>query len=99
MSIYTVVFVAIFCGFVGGGLFHAVFNWGLYRMALGFEYRLTDLEGRVTRETKIRASTASRTKKEAEQELLQESLNLVSGQNPATPSLAEWTKQKFKAQG
>lgn len=98
VPIYIAVFVALFCGFVGAGLFHAVFNWGLYRMALTFDYRLTDLEGRVTRETKIRASAASKSKKEKEEELLANAQNVLAGQNPggSMPTLEQWKQQKFK---
>ena len=98
VPVYIAVFVALFCGFVGAGIFHAVFNWGLYRMALSFDYRLTDLEGRVTRETKIRASAASKSKKEREEELMEAAHQTLSGQQVMFPNLQQWKQQKFKTQ-
>lgn len=44
---------------IGGLCSYLVINWAYRRIQLDHEYRLSDLEGRVNREVKIRAQQAS----------------------------------------
>lgn len=65
-------------------------------MTLDHEYRLSDLEGRVNREVKIRASQASHRSKNAELDLLQAMQTQPA--EPMKPDLKTWRFRKFKEQ-
>lgn len=88
----TAVFVAFICGNLGGIAAYIVLNWTQTRVMLGLEYRLSDLEGRVSREVKIRAMTEHKGKQKIEEELLQK-----IGEQAETPklTLSSWTKKAF----
>lgn len=82
----------IICGFVSGACSFLLLNWGLMRVYLGIEYRLTDLEGKVIRETKIRASEMSRSGKNADRDLIEK----IAEQNQKPEMTVEgWRQSKF----
>jgi hypothetical protein len=87
------VFLQIFCGIVGGVCSYLLLNWVHLRVLLGVDYRLSDLEGRVTREVKIRASDASRNSRNWEKELL-DKIQVSPEKTPLT--LENWRQNKFK---
>lgn len=67
-------------------------NWSVLRVYLGMEYRLSDLEGKVIRETKIRASDMSRSSKNLDRELLER----ISQENQKPKmTLENWRQSKF----
>lgn len=69
-SHFFVFLLQIVCGIVGGLCSYLVLNWVYRRMTLDHEYRLSDLEGRVNREVKIRAQQASVKSRNLEQDFL-----------------------------
>lgn len=90
------IFLAFLSGFLGGWLAVFVFRWDLRRVSLGLEYRLTDLEGRVNREVKLRAAEASHKSRTSDRDLLEQIE--AAKKTPAAPSLQEWTASRFKTQ-
>lgn len=85
--------LAFLAGIVGGGCLYLVVHWGHTRFQLGLEYRLSDLEGRVSREVKIRAADTHTKKKSIEETLLEKISN-----EPVEPplNLKSWVQQGFK---
>jgi len=92
MGLSGVIFLGFFSGIAGGCLVYVLFHWGHTRFQLGLDYRLSDLEGRVSREVKIRAGTDTQSKKKFEQDLL-EKIQTV----PAEPeiTLKSWRDKAF----
>lgn len=90
------VLLQIICGFAGGSIGFLLLNWGLLRVYLGLEYRLSDLEGKVIRETKIRASEMSRSGKSVDREILKEIAEQAGTQKTGL-TLENWRKSKFNS--
>lgn len=87
-------FILVFlCGFLGSGLGYLFFYWSHLRHSLGLEYRLSDLEGRVTREVKIRAAESHQKRKNADLDLLEQ-----IKEQPAKPelNLSSWIQNAYK---
>ena len=90
------IFLGGLCGFLGGLCCYLVFHWGHLRFQLALEYRLNDLEGRVNRETKIRASEASKKSRNADAELLEQ----IKDQPVKQPfNLDTWRQKAFSRNG
>lgn len=70
-SIFSALILAIVCGFVGGILAYIGIHWGHVRFQLGLDYRLSDLEGRLQREVKIRAANENQKKITTDRDLLE----------------------------
>ncbi len=85
--------------FVAGWLGLTAKNRALTRDSADLDYRLTDLEGRVLRETRIRAGSKGQEAKQTDQALLEwakEQTDAVV--HPATPTLKplhEWRRDKM----
>lgn len=91
---FFAVLLQMVCGFIGGLCSYLLLNWVHTRVLLGLEYRLSDVEGRLTREVKIRASEMSRKAKNLEADALEE----LQRENVSPKlTLQNWTNQKFKA--
>lgn len=74
-SIFSALLLALFCGFAGGVLAYVAIHWGHIRFQLGLDYRLSDLEGRVAREVKVRAANEHLAKKNTDKDLLEQIKN------------------------
>lgn len=85
-------FLPFVWGVVGGGLAYVAVHWGHLRFQLGLDYRLSDLEGRVSREVKIRAADTHQNKKAADTDLLDQ-IKASKTEQPMT--LDVWTKKAF----
>lgn len=92
-TVFYAVLVPFFCGISGTALALMFFRWDSRRFQLDLDYRLSDLEGRVNREVKIRANEASRKDRSIEKELLSQ-----IEQTKSTPKmdLQSWTNAKYK---
>lgn len=90
---FVALFLAFVCGIAGGGLSYLVFHWGHIRFQLGLDYRLSDLEGRVSREVKIRAAEAHQKKVNIDKELL-EVIKEAKPQQELT--MQSWRDNAFK---
>jgi hypothetical protein len=90
---FSGILLHIFCGILGGACSYLLLNWVHLRVLLGIDYRVSDLEGRVNREVKIRASEASRTSRNWEKELIDK-----MAETPEKPKLTleNWRQNKFK---
>lgn len=87
------VLLQIVCGMVGGVCSYLLTNWVQIRLSLGLDYRLSDLEGKVNREVKIRASEASRRNQHWDKELIEK----IQMEKPQPNlDLKTWREQKFK---
>ena len=87
---FFAVILAFFCGLAGGCSSYLIIHWGHIRFQRQLEYRVEDLEGRVIREVKIRASEASRKTGSIEKDLLAK----INEEKPEEQlTLANW-KQK-----
>lgn len=93
MSLLLVILVAILSGFLAGGLVYLAIHWGHVRFFRMLEYRLEDLETRVIREVKIRASEASRKGTKIEQQLLED---IKQAPPPEELSMKTWREKGFK---
>ena len=92
-SVFVALFLAFVSGFTGGGLCYLAFHWDHIRFQLRLDYRLSDLEGRVSREVKIRAAETHLKRKNLDEELL----NAIKTQEkPKELTLSDWTKNAFK---
>lgn len=84
--------LAFFCGLAGGCSSYLIIHWSHIRFQRQLEYRVEDLEGRVIREVKIRASEASRKTGSIEKKLLEE----INEQKPVEQlTLESWRKKGF----
>ena len=69
-QIYVDILLVLSC-FGAGWVAATLKVWGLGRRTSELEYRLEDIEGRVTREVKIRAGQAGQRQKTADQDTLE----------------------------
>lgn len=92
-------FLLIMGGFAAGLLGGMLFAWGLGRILMDTRYRVEDLEGRVLRETRIRAQEASKEKHRSNQALEKFAEDRLSGndrpKNLSDTSVGDWVKQKM----
>lgn len=92
-TVFYAVIVPFLCGISGVALSLLLFRWDSRRFQLDLDYRLSDLEGRVNREVKIRANEASRKDRSIEKELLAQ----IESQTPKPKmDLQSWTNDKYK---
>ena len=93
--------VLLLCVFLAGWVGATAKYRSLRRRQLDLEYRLTDLEGKVIREQKIRANTESLKSRTSKQDLLdfaQEHANDGDSKAAApvtTPHFQQWWRQKL----
>lgn len=91
--------VLVLCCFVAAWSGAALKTWHLRRVYLELEYRLADLEGRVTREVKIRAGAEARKNRAVDEEIL-----LAAAEQPSAlpqneqqiPPFLQWREQMKK---
>ncbi len=95
MSLYYVIFLSFASGMLGGLGVYLGIHFVHLRFQLGLEYRLTDLEGRVSREQKIRAVGVHNDKKKSDRELLERIQEEASQQKP-TLTLESWKTAGFR---
>lgn len=97
---FFALFVPFLGGFAGGALSTLLIRWTLHRAALDLDYRLSDLEGRVNREVKIRAGVQTANKKKFEEEILEKISQESKAQNQTgvgpSPNLASWIQSKYR---
>jgi len=96
--IYADILLLLGC-FGAGWLGLAVKNRALTRDTTDLDYRLTDLEGRLLRETRIRAGTKGQEVLQADKDLKAWALDAVgTSPAPTTPTLKplhEWRRDKM----
>jgi hypothetical protein len=95
---YLVLFLCVLAVGYIGGLLHA---WGLRRIAVDLDYRVSDLEVRVNREVKIRAAEAGNKAKAEDRRLEewaaeQQAASSTSAKS-SFPSLMDWRNLKMKS--
>lgn len=96
--IYADILLVLACFIAGycGGAFKV---WALRRTTLDIDYRLSDLEGRVVREVKIRAGSAGQKALKEDQALLdwaKENTETPAHQTgPTLKPLHEWRRDKM----
>lgn len=91
--IFFCIFFAVIAGFAAGYLGAVAKNMALARDVTDHSYRLEDLEGKLIRETKIRAQERSMKTRDLDKEII--ALAQSSDAKPASPSLDEWRKKAF----
>jgi len=96
--IYADLLLVLAC-FVAGWCGGALKLWALRRTTLDLDYRLSDLEGRVVREVKIRAGAKGQEAKQSDQDLKQWAIEAVgTSPQPTGPTLKplhEWRRDKM----
>lgn len=85
---FSALLLPFFCGLVGGLCAATVHKWSQTRFLVELEYRLDDIEGRVSREVKIRAGA-----KGTEARLKADDLVTWAQENAAPANLGQ---QNFK---
>lgn len=93
MSQVIIVSLLILCGLLAGTVGAALTHWSLIRALRMLEYRLEDLDGRVVREVKIRASEKSREVVNADKKL--EEWARETKVDPPVPNYADWRRSKM----
>ena len=97
---FLAVGLLILCCFVIGWAGAGLKTWALRRKTLDLDYRLTDLEGRLSREQKIRAGKESLGKKNADHDLENWALEQTKTTQPAEtssfPSFPSWWRGHMK---
>lgn len=100
MDSFFVAIVVVLCSFLGGALTHWVFRWGHARDIAELQYRVEDLEGRVLRETRIRAADKSVSARNSNQRLDEWAAEQIEGSNPSKKSsvgsFMDWRWNKMK---
>jgi len=94
-QIYVDILLVVCC-FAAGWVAATLKVWGLTRRTASLEYDVADLEGRVTREVKIRSGQAGQRAKAADAELLDWAKEQPQAPTPTTgPALKplhEWRR-------
>lgn len=88
-----VVLLQVVCTIVIAACSYLLLNWVHLRVLLQLEARVSEVEGRVNREIKIRASDASRASRNWEKDLLAKMQ--TEGSTPKL-TLENWRANKFK---
>ncbi len=85
----------ILLGFLAGICGAVLKNWGQTRFLLELEYRLADCEGRVNRETKIRAQEKSVAGRKGSDDLVEWAKENAVQPNVGNLNFADWRKSKM----
>jgi len=89
----------VLCAFGAGWVAAVLKVWGLGRRTTDLEYRLEDLETRVTREVKMRSGQAGQSQKQADKDLLEWAKNQTDApaqpQTPTVKPLMDWRRDKM----
>lgn len=91
----SAVLLPIIFGIVGGIFANILQRWTLHRITLDLDYRLSDLEGRVNREVKIRAGSEVAVRKKAEQMILDAAKEQAPQNNPSA-NLSSWISKQYQ---
>jgi hypothetical protein len=95
MSFLAESFLLILCGLLAGTVGAALTHWNILRVLRMLEYRLEDLDGRVVREVKIRASEKSREVKGADKNLELWAAEQKPDTSIKAPSFMDWRQSKM----
>jgi len=87
------VFLPILCGLGSGVCSYLLLNWTHIKILLSLEARLSEVEGRVNREIKIRAGLTSQQNRKWDQEALDQ---IQSQKKEPELNLSTWRNQKYK---
>lgn len=94
-TIFFVIFLSFTVG-LGAGYLGGYLRWSALRaLALGLECRVEELEGRMTREVKIRATEKHRDKKEIDAEIIAMAAKAKDQGAGNTLTLDDWRKKAF----
>ena len=93
--VMTAVFLPAFCGGVGGLCLAMIAKWGQTRFLVELEYRLDDLEGRVTREVKIRAGAKGTEARNKADDLVTWAKDQAPQGNVVPQNFMDWRKSKM----
>lgn len=95
-SMYLII-IAISCGFAAGYCAQVIGAWSQRRFLVELDYRVAELEERVTREVKKRAQIVSTEKQNEERDLLSWAKNQRQGENNtvSVPSYRDWYQKKM----
>jgi len=105
MSLYVTwsplaIFVLAVCSFAFGYIGGVAFSWGLRRSVYRHECDIAELQGRLTREVKLRASEASKRARSGDSELLGWAETQVTKPDkeplPSVPPFHQWWRDKMK---
>lgn len=89
----------ILAGFVAGVCGSLMKNWAQTRFLMELEYRLADCEGRVNRETKIRAQEKSVSARKGSDDLVDWAKDNAAQPNVGNLNFADWRKSKMVGSG
>ena len=93
--VLTAVFLPFCCGGIGGVCLAVVHKWGQTRHIVELEYRLDDLEGRVTREVKIRAGAKGTEARNKSDDLIEWAKTNSPQPNLVPQNFVDWRKSKM----
>jgi len=92
LSNFFAIVLGFFSGAAGGVCLFLIMSWTYKRMVLDHEYRLSDVEGRVNREVKIRAQTMAVKSRNVESDLLSQ---IKMNQMEEKPSIRNFRMRAF----
>lgn len=93
--VLTAIILPFCCGGVGGLCLAVVHKWGQTRHIVELEYRLDDLEGRVTREVKIRAGAKGTEARNKADDLVEWAKNNTPEPALGKQNFVDWRKSKM----
>lgn len=94
-SMFFAIGLPIILGAIAGGCTALLTNWVQVKFLRELEYRLADCEGRVNRETKIRAQEKSVSARKGSDDLVEWAKENAAQPNVAQMNLADWRKSKM----
>lgn len=96
-SRFFAVILPFACGMIGGVCAALLKSWVMIKFLKELEYRLADCEGRVNRETKIRAQEKSVSSRKGTDELVDWAKDNAAQPKVEQLNLTDWRKAKMVA--
>lgn len=96
-SIFFAYILPFLCGLVGGLCAATVHKWSQTRFLVELEYRLDDIEGRVSREVKIRAGAKGTEARLKQDDLVEWAKDHAAQPNLAPGNFVDWRRSKMVA--
>lgn len=93
--VLTAIILPSVCGALAGACLALLSKWGQTRFLVELEYRITDLEGRVNREVKIRAGAKGVEAKNKADDLVEWAKEQAVPEKAVSSNFMDWRRAKM----